>query len=45
MHDGDYRSDATFSVSPSGSPSRSAPCLVLRDSIGVSRKLDSSSWT
>src|SRR5262249_7170763 len=29
LHDGDYRSDATFSVSPSGSPSRSAPCLIL----------------
>jgi hypothetical protein len=28
LHNGDYRSDATFSVSPSGAASRSAPCLI-----------------
>jgi hypothetical protein len=28
LRNGDYRRDATFSVSPSGAPSRSAPCLI-----------------
>jgi hypothetical protein len=28
LRSGDYRRDATFSVSPSGALSRSAPCLV-----------------